>query len=224
MVIQCPGMDDKLVYGFLDESPNLSDSAYFFCVDIISTSERTNKALQNIIKRARRKTVKKQIRQLSEIKFHNSDEKTRKYILTEIAKVNIRIIVLVIDKEGRAIKDTPLNYGIAIGSTVAELLSLYPVLNITMDKKFSSIKEETESLKVTQEVIEELAPKNKNIVFNPPTDSKKEPLLQLADFVAGAMNSKYNNKDNHYAEIIEKRVIKEKKVKWASLKKRIVNP
>lgn len=224
MIQYLNNMDDKLVYGFLDESPNLSDSAYFFCVDIISTSEKTNKVLQNIVKRARKKTVKKQISQLSEVKFHNSDEKTRQYILAEIAKANVEIIVLVIDKEGRTVKDSPLNYGIAVGTTIAEFLSLYPTLNITMDKKFASFKEETESLKVTQEVVEELAPKNKSIVFNPPADSKKEPLLQLADFVVGAMNSKYNNKDSHYAEIIEKRVVKEKTVKWTSLKKRIVNP
>lgn len=217
-------MNNKLVYGFLDESPNLSDSAYFFCVDIISTSEKTNKALQKIVKKARKKTIKKQIRQLSEIKFHNSDEKTRIYVLTEIAKTNIQIIVSVIDKEGRLVKDSPLNYGIAIGATIAEFLSLYPILNITMDKKFASVKDEAESLKITQGVVEELAPKNKNIVFNPPADSKKEPLLQLADFVAGAMNSKYNNQDNHYADIIEKRIIKEKKIKWTNLKKRIVNP
>jgi len=54
-------MTNNLVYGFLDESPSLNDQSFFFCVDIISTSEKTNKHLQNIIKRARKKIVKKQI-------------------------------------------------------------------------------------------------------------------------------------------------------------------
>lgn len=217
-------MSSDLVYGFLDESPALSDNVLFFCVDIISTSDKTNKQLQNIIKRARKRAVKKKLKSLSEIKFHDSDERTRIYVLKEIAKHNVKIVVVVIDKEGRVVKDTPLNYGIAVAATIAEMLSVYPVLNLTLDKKFTKPKQEAEFLKYAQETVEKLTPKNKSVVINPPKDSKQDSLLQLADFVAGAIQAKYNNKDSHYVEVIKDEIVVEKMIKWTELKKRIVNP
>ena len=78
-------MNNNLVYGFLDESPSFRDEAFFFCIDILSTSEKTNKRLQGILRRARKRVVKKKLRSLSEIKFNNSDERRRKFILSEIA-------------------------------------------------------------------------------------------------------------------------------------------
>lgn len=217
-------MRRNVVYGYLDESPSLRDEAFFFCVDILSTSDRTNKRLKNILKRARKKVLKKKLKSLSEIKFYNSDERTRTYILSEIAEYDVRVVVLVVDKEKRRVKDTPFNYGIVAGATVAEFLSVYPALNLTMDKKFTNDEQEREFLRITQETIQTLVPTGKNIFFNPPKDSKKESLLQLADFAAGAMNFKYNQHDNHYADIIKDKIVVEKVVKWTKLKKRIVNP
>ena len=189
-----------------------------------STSDKTNKQLQNITKRARKRIVKKKLKSLSEIKFHDSDERTRVYVLKEIAKHDLKIVAVVIDKEGRMVRDSPLNYGIAVGATIAEMLSVYPVLNLTLDKKFTKEKQETEFLKYAQETVEKLAPKNKSVVFNPPKDSKQDSLLQLVDFVAGAMQAKYNSKDIHYVDVIKDKVVVEKMIKWTMLKKRIVNP
>lgn len=217
-------MNKIVAYGFLDESPALSDQELFFCIDIIATDDKTNKHLRNIIKRARKRTVKKKLKSVSEIKFHGSDERTRIYVLKEIVKQKVKIVVVVIDKEKRVIKDTPLNYGISVGAAIAESLYVYPVLNLTLDKKFTKEGQEAELLKYAQETVEKLAPKNKSVVFNPPKDSKQDSLLQLADFVAGAMQAKYNNKDVHYAEIIKGEIVVEKVVKWTRLKKRIVNP
>lgn len=217
-------MMSNLVYGYLDESPALSDNALFFCVDIISTSDKISRRLQNIVKRARKRTVKKKLKSLSELKFHNSDERTRAYVLKAIAEQDVKIVVVVIDKEGRKVKDTPLNYGIAVGATITQCLSVYPVLNLTLDKKFTKEGQEAEFLRIVQETVETLAPKNKSIVFNPPKDSKEDILLQLADFVVGAMQAKYNNQESHYAGIIKAKISVEKIIKWTKLKKRIVNP
>jgi hypothetical protein len=217
-------MKSNVVYGYLDESPALSDKVLFFCVDIISTSDKTNKRLQNIIKRARKRIVKKKLKSLSEIKFHNSDERTRTYVLKAIAEQDVKIVAVVIDKDGRKVKYTPLNYGIAVGATIAEFLSVYPVLNLTQDKKFTKEKQEVEFLKYAQETVEKLAPKNKSVIFNSPKYSKQDSLLQLADFAVGAIQAKYNNQDSHYVDIIKDKIAVEKMIKWTTLKKRIVNP
>lgn len=213
----------RLAYGFLDESPSLHDKAFFFCVDIISTSEETNKKLQRIPKRARERIVRKKLKSLGEIKFNNSNEKTRLFVLSEIAKQNIDIVILVINKQKRRVKDTPVNYGIVVGAIVAEFLTIHPALSLTIDKKYTNKKQQEKFQKASQEVINKLAPKG-TVFFNPPVDSAGESIVQLADFVAGAFNFKYNREDTHYAEIIKERVKREKVVRWTELKKRIVNP
>lgn len=217
-------MDNQITYGFLDESPSLSDSQLFFCVDIISTAEKTNERLQNIIKRARKKMKNKKLKSLSEIKFNNSEESIRVFVLSEIAKADIEIVAVAIDKEKRRIKDTPQNYGIVVGAAVAEAAILHPLLNLTVDKKFTSQKQEKEFIIEAQQATQILSKGSINVSFNPPTDSKKESNLQLADFVAGALNFKYNNKDDHYVEIVKDKIKVEKVLLWTEIKKRIVNP
>lgn len=217
-------MTKQLVYGFLDESSSLHDKAFFFCVDIISTSEKTNKQLQNILRKARRKIVKKKLKSLTELKFYNSDEKTRVFVLTELAKQDVSIFALTVDKEGRRVDDTPENYGMVVGATIAELLEKFPSLSLTVDKKYTSLKQQDEFLQTSQETINKIGPKGSFVSFNPPADSRRDSLVQLADFVAGAMNFKYNQQDSHYAEIIEKKTVVDKVEKWTELKKRIVKP
>ncbi len=217
-------MKNNLVFGFMDESPSLSDSSLFFCVDVVSTNEKTNKNLQKILKNARRKIVKKKLKQLSELKFYNSDEKTRIYILSQIASCDVEIVVLILDKEKRKIVDTPENYGIVVAAAITELLKFHSSLSLTMDKKFTNMNQQNNFLQNCQKTINILSPKGKNVFFNPPIDSRKESSVQLADFVAGAFNAKYNKKENRYVEIIQKKVRSEMIVKWTEIKKRIMNP
>jgi len=217
-------MKKNLVYGFLDESPSLHDKTFFFCVDIVSTTKKTNKKLQKILKKARKRIVKKKLKSVSELKFYHSNEKTRFFILSELAKQDVEIVVLIIDKQKRRIKDTPSNYGIVVGAAVAELLSIHPALSLTVDKKYTSKNQQKEFQQASQETINKLVIKRASVFFNPPVDSQKESVVQLADFVAGAFHFKYNRQDDHYAKIIKNKIKIEKVMKWTELKKRIVNP
>ncbi len=217
-------MVNNIVFGFLDESPSLSDDTFFFCVDIVSTSEKINKNLQKILKNARHKIVKKKLKQLSELKFYNSDEKTKMYILSQIAKCDVEIVVLILDKDRRKIIDTPENYGIVVGVAIVEFLKLHSSLSLTIDKKFTNLNQQNDFLQNCQNVINKLSPKGKNVFFNPPIDSRKESNVQLADFVAGAFNAKYNKQEARYWEVIKNIIKIEKVVKWTEIKKRIMNP
>lgn len=217
-------MPSSIVYGFLDESPSLSDKDYFFCVDIITSEEKVNNNLHKIIKKAREKIIKKKLKNIQEIKFHTSDEKTRIYILSELAKQDVEIFVLVADKEGRKVEDTPRNYAIVVGVTVAELLKFHPRLSLTVDKKYTNPKQQEEFIKESDKTIFKFGPKNISLIFNNPADSEREKTLQLADFVVGAFNSKYNQRDAHYTEIIKEKIKSEKIVKWVKIKRRMVNP
>lgn len=217
-------MANNTVFGFLDESPSLSDETFFFCIDIVSTNEKTNKKLRKILKHARQKIVKKKLKQLSELKFYNSDEKTRSYILLQLAKSDVEIVVLILDKGERKIADTPENYGIVVGTAITALLKLHSSLNLTIDKKFTNPKNQSDFFNYCQKTINKLKTKNSNVFFNPPIDSTKDSNIQLADFVAGAFNAKYNKNEAKYVQIIKTKVKIEKIVKWADTKKRIMNP
>ena len=118
-------MNSNLVYGFLDESPSLNDKTFFFCVDILSTSDRINKKLRNILKKTRKRIIKKKLKSVPELKFHTSDEKTRVFVLSQIAQHDVKIVVLVVDKEGRRVEDNPSNYGMVIGTTLVNTFLLY---------------------------------------------------------------------------------------------------
>ena len=159
-------MEKQIVSGFLDESPSLHDKAYFFCVDILTTTEEIKNNLRKIIKNARQKIVKKKLKSLTEIKFNNSDEKTRIYVLKEIAKWKVDIIVYVIDKENRRVDDTPENYGIVVGGAITESLRLGSAIKLTADKKYTSFKQQNEFLTAAQNTISRLFPTGANVFFN----------------------------------------------------------
>jgi len=216
-------MKKSLTYAFLDESPSLNSKDFFFCIGIISTDKKTNKKLEDILKKARTK-IKKKLRKLLELKFYHSDKRTRLYVLSELAKQKIKIVAFVIDKEKRKIKDTPENYGFVVGAAVSELLSIHPVLSLTVHKRYTNKKQLQQFQEATQETISKLATKGVNVFFNPPAEGKTGKVVQLADFVAGAFNSKYNREIDCYTKIIKNKVEIEKVIKWTKLKKRIVKP
>lgn len=186
--------------------------------------KRLTGVFKELLKKRENELLRKKLKSVSEIKFHDSDEKTRLYVLQELAEQEIEIVVLVADKEGKKVKDNPENYGIIVGAAVAELLKIHPALNLTVDKKFTNTEEEGEFIRESQSVAIKLAPKGVSVSLNSPVDSKRDRQVQLADFVAGAFNSKYNRKDCHYTEIIKNKVKVEKVVKWVDIKKRMVKP
>lgn len=205
------------VFGFLDESSTLDGSSKFFCVAIIASKKEIIQSLQKIIKRARKKN-------LSELKFNNSDEKTRNRVLTELSKQDVRFLILVIDKQGRKIENNPLNYGIAIGSAAAKLLELYSIASLTVDRHFTKPAQESEFKEIVLVTVAKLAPSNSKLLLNESVDSQTEIGIQMADFVAGAANACYNNKNSSYLEIIRTKIEKEICEKWTEIKRRAIKP
>lgn len=216
-------MTPDFVYGFLDESPGISDSNYFFCVDIVVDSEKAGKKLSKII-RAARNRLNKKYKDTSELKFNNTNEKTRIFILSEIAKTDLGIVVLILDKDGRRIEDNPLNYGIAVGITIIESLAVYKNIVLTVDKRYKTGKDFLEFEKTAKNVFDKLSPQGSNIILETPAESENNSGIQIADFVAGAFNSKYNRADNRYVEILRGNIKKEVVAKWTETKKRVVRP
>lgn len=207
-----------LVYAFLDESPSLNSSDLFFCVAIILTDLSTQKPLAKILKKARGR-LDRSHKTSAEIKFHKASAATKRYILSELANIDIEIVATVIDKNHRQVSDTPANYGLVIGAAVAQCLTLHPNLAVTHDRHYTNRQQYTEFVNSANQSLQVSSRKPSSVFFSPPADSQVQPLIQLADFVAGALNYKYNRKDSQYFNLIRTLIKKEFVFKWTELKR-----
>jgi len=212
------------VFAFLDESSTLDGGSKFFCVAIVASNTGVIRNLQKIIRRIRGKTSNKKMKNLPELKFNNSNEKTRNQVLTELGEQNVHFLIFAVDKQGRRVENNPLNYGIVIGSTAVELLKIYPTASLTVDKHFTRPVQENEFRETVLNVVAKLAPSDSKLLLNKSADSQVEVGVQMADFVAGAVNACYNSKNSSYLEIIRTKIEKEICEKWVEIKRRAIKP
>ncbi|GEM_PF-4902757 len=210
-------MSSDLVYGFLDESQNLQDEGSFFSVVIILTTSPYQKAYQSIFKRTRKNILKRKEKEVPELKFTHSTHQVRVKILKAISKRAISVSAFIVDKIGRRIPDTPENYGVVVGFAVSEVLKKYPVIILTVDKKYTRPSAQDEVEKATLKVVGKISKKGV-LQFKEHADSKTNSILQMADYVAGAISYKYNQNDESYWEIVKDLIEQEKVESWVDLK------
>lgn len=208
---------DNLTYGFLDESPNLKDQAYFFCVAILLPDNPNPAHFQHIFKKIRQRELGKQKKQIFEIKFSNSSPRIKRKVLELISKEKITVYAFVVDREKRRIVDTPENYGIIMGFAAGEVLKNCHALILTPDKKYTRPIDQAELERTTLKVVSKVS-RAGALMLKEPADSKRNSLIQMADFIAGSLNFKYNHEDDTYWQIIKDLIIKEKVESWTKLK------
>lgn len=210
-------MDDNLTFGFLDESPNLQDKTSFFSVAIILTANPDEKGYRSIFKKIRKSVLKKKQKEVPELKFANSTHQVRVKVLKAISQRAIKISVFILDKAGRRIPDTPENYGIVAGFAVSEALKKHPVIVLTFDKKYTKPKDQEKVEKTALKVVGKISKKGV-LQFKEHADSKTNSILQMADYIAGAVSFKYNLNDEGYWEIIKELIEQENKELWPEIK------
>lgn len=210
-------MKDGLTYGFLDESPNLTDKASFFSVVIVLTTDQNEKNYQSIFKRIRKSELHGKKKDIPEIKFAHSTDRVRTKTLQAISKRTVKVSAFIIDKTNRRVPDTPENYGIVVGFAVSEALKKYPIIVLTVDKKYTKPKDQEEVEKTTLKVVGKISKKGV-LQFKEHADSKSNSLLQMADFIAGAVSYKYNFKDDTFSKLIENLIEQEELESWPDIK------
>lgn len=208
---------DEITYGFLDESPNLTNKSSYFSVVIVLTTDQHEKNYQSIFKKIRKNELKGKKKDVPELKFAYSTDRVRTKVLQAISKRAIKVSAFVIDKAGRRIPDTPENYGVVVGFAVSEALKKYPIIVLTVDKKYTKPQDQEEVEKTTLRVVGKISKKGV-LQFKEHADSKNNSILQMADFIAGAINYKYNFKDDTYSKIIEDLIEQERLDSWPEIK------
>jgi hypothetical protein len=93
------------MYIFIDESGTLPDPRDKY-IAIAGVSARDLKKVENIISRVLF-SLRQQKTNLKEIKFYYAGQNTKRQFLSSLVATDLKIFVIIIEKQGRKIPDTP---------------------------------------------------------------------------------------------------------------------
>lgn len=198
---------------YVDEAGRLADprDRYVALATVVTSSVR---GLRRVVKKASRKGKKVRLRRQSgrEVKWWNAFDSTRRRVLNLLARQEAHIFWLVVDKEGRGILDTPENYGLMFCELMQECLAYYPDLEMNVDVHFST---RAQRDAFDQFVFSRLGPIRRLVHM----DSQQDGVIQLADFVAGAVRCQFEGR-GEFVDLIERQIVAGKVVKWRQLAKK----
>lgn len=169
--------------------------------------------LDTIVKQARIRIPKKGKRKHEryyEIKYSLTGDKTRKFVLKQIAQKDISIHALIINKAGKEIADNPNNFALLIHKLIKNNNQFQ---HLIIDKHFTN--------KYQQEQFNKLLLRLSNQkFFIEHLDSEDNPVLALPDFIAGAIRINKIKGKTEFVKIIEKQIISMQEISWSQIKKR----
>lgn len=197
---------------FIDESgtlPDIADKYIVVAAFVASGVQGLEKILPKFRKKAPTKGSRKKERHVKEFKFHYVGDITRGKVLKEIVSKDVKFYLLIVDKMGRKIPDTPKNYGKLVKGLILPLMEDENPKEIFFDKHFAS-NNDTEALQV---ILNSINPEIKMSQV----DSITDPRVDLADFIAGATLRMLRAKDKTFYNIILPKVTWEEIRKWNEL-------
>ncbi len=194
----------------IDEAGTLPDPKDKVVI-MAAVGRDATKVLSDISIKVRQKIqYHKKEKQISEIKFYTSGERTKIFYLQEILKRDVSIFVLVIEKDKQKIQDSPENFALLAFLLVKECLLLYKeqdIEEIIFDRHFHREKD----LKDFNDILLKLLGERFSIRH---LDSNDNPEVNSADMVAGSLLWKYTGKNDKFYKLIKDRIISEKILHW----------
>lgn len=165
------------------------------------------------------KSVKKR-RRLSEkpleLKFYQAGIKTKTLFFSKLSQQPISIFLLVVDKAGRKIPDSPENFAVLCGLLLSEIIHFYPnIQSINFDRHFHKAQDEELFNKTLLNFLD-----NRRLQIEH-VDSKENYHVNVADMVAGATLAMMSGKDNSFYEMIKDKIVSEIKINWPEAKRRL---
>lgn len=201
----------KRVTVFIDESGTLPDPKDKVIV-VAAVVPKNLETLEKVIRVL--KKVSKRTKQIGELKFYTAGDKTKTLVFETLAKYEIDIFVLAVEKMGRKIPDTPEHFALLCWLLLSDVLSFYPVTDLILDRHFFKKSDTQEFNKILTDLF--------NIEFEiKHVDSARDKRVNIADMVAGAALAKETGKDDRFYTTMEKRVISYKRLNWVEAKKKL---
>lgn len=201
----------------IDESGTLPD-ANDKVVILAAVSSATQKVLLGIFNKIKKQIKFKQSKNLPEIKFYHAGEKTRILFMKELKNSLIEIFVLIIDKKGQKIPDTPFNFAVLAYFLIEDCLFFHKdnLGQITFDKHFHKLTDLNEFNKLLRKFLK------RNILIEH-VDSKVSPSVNIADMIAGSALANFAKNEGKYYKIISDKIISEKRLNWKEAKRLFIN-
>lgn len=205
----------KQYYLLIDESGTLPDSKDKYIV-IAGVGLENIKEAKNLLSRILESLRQRKIK-IKEVKFYYAGERTKRQFLSGIILAGFEIFALVVDKKGRKITDTPENFALLVSELIKEINLWQPEKNlkIIIDRHFHKRSDERNFNKFFQKNLKE------DIDYSiQHIDSQQNSIINMADFVAGAILAKYNKNNFQFYNIVKEHILLEKIINWPELKRK----
>jgi len=202
-----------IVHVGVDECGSLTSLSELFTVAAVVTPEP--EPLRNLIRRVAfrsGKRLQQRSRVTSEFKWRNTSDKFRANVLRQLAETEVNLFALTIHKESRQIADTPENYATLTCALLDLLWHEYPNVALSLDKHFTS----PSQIAVVDTFIHRRWPQH-GILTISHVDSELNPIVQMADFVAGAVYA-WQKEQNEAYRVIEDKISVAAIEHWSQVK------
>ena len=204
-----------IAFGGLDEAGSLTGLTAWFSMALIVT--KRPETLRNIVPRAALRSGKRLRRQRKrppELKWSNASLRIRNAVLSSLAQADVEIFAVTIRKEGRRIADTPLNYAVIACELLHLCWDVYSDMALAVDRHFTSPAQRA----IVDKLIHRHWPKQGTLTITH-VDSQNNPLVQLADFVAGSVYA-WHKRGNECYCLLKGKVGAELVESWVHVKRK----
>ena len=200
---------------YLDESgsivngllPSASESVPYFVLAALVLKE--DLPIKRCIKDIRRKKIKKRYKQTSELKFNDSDDTIRRRILECIGRTNNDISYAILDNSKIQHEVEPqLIYNEICRQLIYKIANNYGAsgqVEVIIDKSLYGAQRTAFNAHMADRS-GVIVPVTLGEVKVTHVDSKACPYIQAVDFIAGAINRKYRDKDDLYYQKIQHKI------------------
>ena len=197
----------------IDESGTLPDTLDQVIV-VAAVGTNFPNQLNRLFNKSRKQLKKSS--NLSEIKFYTSGDRTKEIFFKHLVQEDVGIFVLIVDKKGRKIPDTPKHFALLCWLLLCEVANFYPeIKEIIFDRHF----DQKQDLETFNNLLEELL--DFQVTFRH-VDSRQTKEVNAADMIAGATLAHIRGRNSKFYEMFKEKVVSKIKINWPEAKRRLL--
>lgn len=197
---------------FIDESGTLPDPKDRVVI-VAAVGTKLPQVLTKVTKSVR-KYLKARKKETTEIKFYEAGEKTKKKFLQELAKQEITIFTLTVEKNRQKIADIPENFALLCWLLLEDCFLFHDKIEqLVFDRHFHKPKDQEKFNQILAELL------GKKVAINH-VDSQQDPRVNAADMIAGSILWLKTNKDDKFYRLIKEQIVSEKTINWKQARRK----